>query len=215
MKAALGMFALFSGAALVIHIISGFSLRLALVGSAGIVTLAVASLWRRVDATRRSRFVRLLWVGASSGILATLAYDASRYVLSLWDASPYNPFEAIRMFGILLAGREAAPASVYTAGSAFHLFNGTSFGVGYAFLFGRRGILAGILWGLFLETFQITLYPGWLDIRAYREFVQISAFSHVVYGSVLGFVCQRRLAGVGSLDPADLHIPSRGGSANG
>jgi hypothetical protein len=215
MKAVLGMFALFSGAALVIHIISGFSLRLAVFSSAGIVALAVASLWRRVDATRRSRFVRLLWVGASSGILATLAYDASRYVLSLWDTSPYNPFEAIRMFGILLAGREAASASVYAAGSAFHLFNGTSFGLGYAFLFGRRGILAGILWGLFLETFQVTLYPGWLDIRAYREFVQISAFGHVVYGSVLGFLCQRMIAGTGTLDQADFRAFSGGGSANG
>lgn len=215
MKAVLGMLATFSGAALVIHIISGFSLRLALLGSAGIVALAVASLWRRVDTTHRERFVRLLWVGAFSGLLATLAYDTSRYVLSLWDNSLYNPFEAIRVFGVLLAGREAAPATVYSAGSAFHLFNGTSFGIGYAFLFGRRGILAGILWGLFLETFQITLYPGWLDIRAYREFVQISAFSHVVYGSVLGLLCQRMIAGTGSLDPADFREFSRRGSFNG
>jgi hypothetical protein len=212
MRAVLGMFALFSGAALVIHIISGFSLRLALFSSAGVVALAIASLWRRVDATRRGRFVRLLWVGASSGILATLAYDASRYVLSLWDTSPYSPFEAIRMFGILLAGKGAAPASVYTTGSVFHLFNGMSFGVGYAFLLGQKGILAGILWGLFLEIFQITLYPGWLDIRAYREFVQISAFGHVVYGSVLGLICQHRLAGGGSLEPANFSRLSRGGS---
>ena len=32
----------------------------------------------------------------------------------------------------------------------------------------------GIGWGLFLEAFQLTLYPGWLDIRLYQEFATIS-----------------------------------------
>jgi hypothetical protein len=61
----------------------------------------------------------------------------------------------------------------------------------YCVLFGRRGVPGGIAWGVFLEAFQLTLFPGWLDIRAYREFVQISALSHIVYGATLGFLCKR------------------------
>jgi hypothetical protein len=48
--------------------------------------------------------------------------------------------------------------------------------------------------------FQLTLYPGWLNIRLYAEFAQISAISHVVYGLVLGKACQvglGRTAGTG------------------
>ena len=41
---------------------------------------------------------------------------------------------------------------------------------------------------LFLEVFQLTLYPGWLDIGFYAEFVQISAISHLVFGATLGMV---------------------------
>lgn len=73
-----------------------------------------------------------------------------------------------------------------------HLLNGTSFGVAYLFLFARdgrtsvrRALLTGVGWGLFLETFQLTLYPGWLDIRLYQEFATISALSHIVYGATL------------------------------
>ena len=86
------------------------------------------------------------------------------------------------------------------AGIAFHLLNGTTFGVAYVFLFARHGsfstrraIVTGLTWGLFLEMFQITLYPGWLDVRAYTEFAAISFLGHVVYGFTLGVVARAGL----------------------
>jgi len=182
---------LFSGVALVAHIVSGVSLRLALGLTAGVMVLSVGSLWQRTSPPERRRLVRVVRVGLLSGILATIAYDAARYALSILDSSPYNPFEAIRLFGVLLAGESAAAPLVYASGTTFHLVNGMSFGVVYCVLFGRRGVPGGIIWGVFLEVFQLTLYPGWLDIRAYREFAQISALSHIVYGATLGFLCKR------------------------
>jgi hypothetical protein len=52
----------------------------------------------------------------------------------------------------------------------------------------RRGLATGIAWGLFLESFQLAIYPGWLNIRFLDEFRQISFLSHVVFGAVLGLL---------------------------
>lgn len=194
LSGAAGAAALFSGAALVTHIVSRVSLRLALAVAGVIVTLSATVVWRGASSAARQHLRRRAATGAMSGLIATGMYDATKTTLSWLDPSPYNPFEAIRAFGRLLAGPGAARYTIYATGCAFHLLNGTLFGVAFAFLFGRRGTLAGVLWGLFLEIFQLMLFPGWLDIRFYREFVQISALSHVVYGAVLGALCRRVLA---------------------
>ena len=44
--------------------------------------------------------------------------------------------------------------------------------------------------GLFLEAFQLTLYPDWLGIRFVDEFVRISALSHIAYGASLGLIAR-------------------------
>lgn len=191
----LGVFALFSGAALLTHIVSGFSLRLALGLAAAIVVLGVAVRWRRASPELRAKMARFSRVGLLAGLLATGVYDLSKFVLSRWDDSPYNPFEVIRAFGRLLAGSSASTTLVYIAGTAFHLMNGLFFGIAFCFFFGRRGVLAGVAWGFFLELFQLTLYPGWLNIGFYSEFVQISALSHLTYGAVLGLFCKFALRG--------------------
>src|SRR6266511_394953 len=186
----LGVSALGSGAALVAHIVSGVSLRLALVLTSALLMFVIGSLWRRVALSERSRLIRSLKTGLISGSFATVSYDTTKFALSQWNPSPYNPFEVIRVFGILLVGSATPEAIVYSAGTAFHLVNGISFGIAFCLLFGHHGIGAGIAWGIFLEVFQLTLYPGWLDIRFYQEFVQISALGHLVYGAVLGFSCR-------------------------
>jgi len=38
---------------------------------------------------------------------------------------------------------------------------------------------------------MLGLYPGWLHIKAYGEFAQMSMVGHVVYGSVLGVLARR------------------------
>lgn len=132
-------------------------------------------------------------IGVAAGIIATVGYDLSKYALSQWDRSPYDPFEAIRIFGVLLAGSAAPAAIIITAGVAYHVLNGVTFAVAFCFLFGERGVTVGILWGLFLETFQLALFPGWLDMRFFQEFLQISFLAHVVYGAILGLVCRHQL----------------------
>lgn len=186
----MGVSALFSGVALLTHIIGGVSLRLALLLAPILPISVFGVVWSRMTPDARHKTVARLKVGVLAGLLATTAYDLTRFMLYRLDTSPYNPFEVIRVFGSLIVGTSAKPLLVYTAGAAFHALNGLCFAIAYWFLFGRYGVLAAIVWALFLEVFQLTLYPGWLNIKFYREFLQISAASHVSYGTVLGLGCQ-------------------------
>lgn len=188
-----GTGALFSGAALVTHIVTGISLRLGLAVAGALLVLGLALLLGRSSPDQRFWIGRRVKVALFAGVLATASYDTSKFVLSQFETAPYNPFEAIRVFGVLIAGSSAPATTMWVAGASFHVLNGTAFGVGFSLLFKQPGILTGIAWGLFLELFQLTLFPGWLDIRFYSEFLQISAFSHIVYGAVLGHLCQRGL----------------------
>ena len=189
-----------NGAALLAHIFFGFPMPLLLAVTWTVAVLSIAALAVLGDPLGRAAIVRIVRLGMVAGILATLAYDVTKFALSQLDPSPFNPFEATRIFGTLLVG-EAAPATlVQVAGWTFHLINGTTFGIAFACLFARfgrgslrAGFVGGIAWGLFLETFQLTLYPGWLSIRFLDEFRQISFLSHVVFGAVLGVIVPRGL----------------------
>jgi hypothetical protein len=183
----LGIGALFSGIALLAHILAGISLRFALALTLGLLTLTLLLLWQRTSTEERSPMMRRTIVGLVSGLLATASYDSAKFALSQWDPSPYNPFEAIHLFGLLLAGSSASNLVVNAAGTLFHLVNGISFGLAFCLLVERPGLLSGIGWGLFLAVLQITLYPGWTPMNFYQEFATISAISHVLYGIVLGY----------------------------
>jgi hypothetical protein len=181
---------------IVLHVDLRVGLALTAVGMLAGVAIASA----RASSDRRRWMLRSVVTGVVAGALATAGYDVTRYTLSVFDASPYDPFEAIRRFGALLTGGSTDPATIAITGGLFHLLNGSSFGVAYVFLFARdgqttlrRALATGFGWGLFLELFQIGLYPGWLDIRAYSEFVTISAVGHLVYGATLGAVARTLL----------------------
>ena len=202
----IGMASLGGGAALVVHILSGVSLPLALAAAAGLLVGAGLVVWRRADVDQRRGLTRLAKVGLVSGLVATLVYDLVRTVLSRFDTSPYDPFEALRAFGSAIAGPSASPTAVLVAGTAFHLFNGVAFGVAFCLLFRRGGALRGMAWGAFLEVFQLTLYPGWLDIRAYQEFAQISALSHLAYGATLGWTARTWIGRIRTLERGDTSV---------
>ena len=218
--ALVGLAALASGVALLTNIIAGFSLPLALAIAAACVTLGLTVPIARASPERRAWIGRTALIAAICGAGAVVAYDGSRAILSQLDPSPFNPFEALGVFGRLLVGPGADPMAIAIAGIGFHLLNGTSFALAYTFLFARggqtsvkRAAVAGMAWGLFLETFQLTLYPGWLDIRFYEEFVRISFLGHLVYGAVLGLSTRWALRRFGSDEPVD--VPVQPGTSGG
>ncbi len=196
LRFAVGIGALFSGAALLGNIIIGIPLPITLGVMLAVVAAGLALLLWRARPEQRRRIGRVALIGVAAGIMATLVYDAAKVGLSQLDPSPYNPFEATRIFGELLIGTEAPLPALLVTGAAFHFLNGTMFGLAYTSLFARpwRGIayalLSGVAWGLFLETFQYMLYPDWLGITLVDEFARISALSHVAYGASLGLLAR-------------------------
>jgi hypothetical protein len=193
----LALLALFSGIALLLNIVGRVNLRAALAMTLSVSVAGLALVTWRAASPERRLLGRSIVVGSVAGFIATMAYDVSKAGLSVPDPSPYNPFHAIRIFGELLAGSSAGETAIVASGAAFHLLNGTMFGIAYVFLFARDGGISvrralgtGVGWGVFLELFQLTLYPGWLDIRTYEEFATISALGHIVYGATLGTIAR-------------------------
>ena len=184
-----------NGIALLGTILFALPLPLLLVATWTMGIIAFAAIVTASAPAARSGLASFLVVGLGAGIIATLAYDVSKAILSQLDPSPYNPFEAMKVFGRLLLGESDSPEAMLIAGWIFHLANGWTFAIAYTLLVARaggvsrrRGILTGIAFGLFLELFQLTLYPGWLNVRFPDEFRQISFLSHVVFGAVLGIL---------------------------
>jgi hypothetical protein len=200
----------FSGVALLLNILGGISLLLALAVMTALLLIVLAAVLRVSSPESRGWMLRTVAAGIGIGLSATLIYDLTKTLLSQLDPSPFDPFHVISIFGALILGTDADPVLIAIVGTAFHLVNGTSFGVAYLFLFARdgrtrlrRALLTGVGWGLFLETFQLTLYPGWLDIRLYQEFATISALSHLVYGATLGILGRHVLRRVFRHSPFD------------
>ena len=136
--------------------------------------------------------------GIAAGLAATVAYDVAKALLSLFDATRWDPFEATHVFGLVLIGDAAPDPLVRAAGWMFHFSNGATFGMSFTFLFGTwaranrlAAIALGAAWGVFLESFQLALFPGWLSIKALDEFRQVSFLAHVVFGVTLGFLVRR------------------------
>lgn len=190
-----GVASLANGAALVIHILGGIRLPVLLAITWAIAVGTVVAFAGIGDPRGMAAIRRNVVVGLLAGTVAVLAYDATKAVLAQLDPSPYNPFAVTRIFGAILVGESAPPALITTVGWAFHLMNGCTFAIAYSCLFARdgdiskrRAVVTGVTWGLFLETFQLLLYPGWLKIGFLDEFRRISFSAHVVFGAGLGLM---------------------------
>ena len=203
-----GVASLANGAALVAHILGGISLPVLLAVTWAVAVGTVVAFAGVGDPTGKAAVGRNVVVGLVAGTVAVLAYDATKAVLAQLDPSPYNPFEVTQIFGAILVGKSAPPALVAAVGWAFHLMNGCTFAIAYSCLFARdgdiskrRAVVTGVTWGLFLETFQLLLYPGWLKIGFVDEFRRISFSAHVVFGAGLGLMVPyglRRMHGGGA-----------------
>jgi hypothetical protein len=199
--ATIGLAAGFSGLAIITTILTGIPLWLVESATVLVPLTFVTVVIRRTPRPIVLEIWRVVRTGLVAGFAASIVYDATRISLSIFDPSPYNPFEAIRQFGLGMLGADAALPLVFSAGFVIHFLNGTTFGVIYAIFAGRhvrtvRGaVLSGVAWGLTLELIQSILYPGWLKIPnvVLDEFLIISGLGHVMYGATLGFGVRRLL----------------------
>ncbi len=199
-----------SGAALVASILSRSTLAVALPIT---VALGIAgSAWslRRAPGPVRRALVGRVRAGVVAGLLGTAAYDLVRYAVVQVFGLSFRPFHALHVFGQLLVGEDASPTAIAIAGIAFHVTNGTTFGIAHALLFGRPSIPTGLAWAVILECFMITLYPGWLNVSRVDELALVSILGHIAYGITLGLLTPRLMATPASrsLRSAPVRIPA-------
>jgi hypothetical protein len=145
----------------------------------------------------QAELARRVKAGLLAGLLATLAYDLVRWVVVTVFHYTFWPFDIFPLFGYAIAGSNLTPGFATAIGLIYHYVNGLFFAAGYAILFAPRSWWIGILWALGLESLMLSIYPGWLHIQAFNEFLSVSMIGHLVYGSVLGIMSRwtwRRLA---------------------
>lgn len=191
-RAVLALFPLSTGAAVVVTILfvpdSLLWPALVLVGGTGLT--AAILIWRIRPQARRV-LGRRARVGLVAGVVATLAYDAVRWLLVVVTPWTVDPFGAFPIFGQLLIGTDATGPAVWTAGTLFHAANGLGFAVGYVLVIRRPGLVSAVAWAMVLELFTILLYPDWLGVPAIGELVSVSLLGHLAYGLALGLVAIR------------------------
>jgi hypothetical protein len=182
-----------TGAALLIYLISGISLGAAVTLVLAGAMIVGAGIWRRSASHDRAAVRQTVWAGIPAGVLATTAYDLSRFVLIELTGIQFWPFDIFTIFGQALIGVGYTGSLIAAVGIVYHLANGIGFGIAYTIMFGRHGVLAGIVWALLLEVLMVTFYPGWLGLKALNDFLQVSIVGHLVYGAVLGVTARALL----------------------
>ena len=133
-------------------------------------------------------FNDLIIQGGKWGLLATLFYDAIRPLLKLIFRFDFNPYRAMPIFGELITGlSQSAPLAIF-AGWTYHFWNGISFGMMFALLAPKGGILKGFLWSMALQGLMMWVYPHFLEIRlADPGFLMTGLVGHGLWGVVLGY----------------------------
>jgi hypothetical protein len=184
----LALLPLATGAALVVHILSRVSLGLSLLVGFALVSVTGVLAWRRLRIDARREMARRAVAGLVAGLLGTLAYDLVRLVVVKVFHYTFWPFDIFSLFGLAIVGPGLPPLLTTAVGVIYHYMNGILFAIAYAILLAPRGWWSGILWALGLEACMLALYPGWLHIQAYNEFVSVSMIGHLAYGTTIGIV---------------------------
>jgi hypothetical protein len=136
-------------------------------------------------------FINDLVVGVIAGLIATLVYDAVRFVLNRTVFTQYDSFKAIYIFGSWISGKEVTTPQAAIAGWTYHFWNGLSIALFYVLTFGRRHWIYAVGWALVMEACMLGLFPFFLQVTDKIDFIALSMIGHLAYGLVLGFIAQK------------------------
>jgi hypothetical protein len=161
--------------------------------------LALAAISAAIRRSHSAISRAVLW-GAVAGALATVPLEVIRLIGFHFD---YLPGNLPRLMGVLLLDRFAEGPSTASdiAGWAYHFWNGASFGIIYAVLFGTRrrwlgplyGLLIGI--GFMVSPVVISLGVGFFGLQFSYGFPVTVTLAHLGFGVALGFLARCFLAG--------------------
>lgn len=155
--------------------------------------------------TGDGRLFRAVAHGATSGLLAAIAYDIFRlpFVKSMeWHLDPWVPFlplfKVFPRFGALILGESSEQAHyswmAHAVGWAYHFSNGATFGVLYVAAVGRPARCSW-LWAVWMAVglelgMLLTPYPAYFHIRTTSLFIFVTLTAHLLFGVVLGKATQ-------------------------
>jgi len=182
-----------TGAALVVHIVARVSFGLSVLTAVGVIAVASTTVWRLLPPASRAATRQRVLIGIAAGLAATAAYDGSRLIAVTLVPVSFWPFDTLSIFGRLLVGPLASPLLAAGVGTAYHVCNGVGFAIAFTLLFRRPTLARGLVWAAGLELLMVSLYPGWLNLRALDEFAGVSVVGHIAYGATLGAVSSRLL----------------------
>ena len=129
--------------------------------------------------------------GALAGVLATLAYDVIRPPMRWAFGFEYDPFRAVTLFGELITG-QTGTALAHLAGWTFHAIDGISFGIIFASIFPRGGVLPGLAAAGVLQMLLMLSYPFLVGVPLGNAgFLTMGVVGHAVFGVVLGAVVRQ------------------------
>lgn len=177
-----------------------------LLPAVAVLFIVVLLSWKSVPAVGRS----IVW-GALAGAIATLGLEAVR--LTGYEMG-YMPGNMPRLMGVLLLNRFALGPSVASdfAGWAYHFWNGASFGILYAVIFGvsRRwvGVLYALLvgFGFLVSPVALSMGVGYFGLQFSIGFPITVMAAHVVFGALLGVLAHRFLCGQHSVLMTELRV---------
>jgi hypothetical protein len=168
-----------------------------------------------VVAVRRGHrgLVRRMIAGAACGAAATLGLEAVRLPSFLLGGMPGN---LPRLMGVLLTDRFMLGPSALSdvLGYAYHFWNGASFGLIFAVLFGRASWRWTSIYGLaiglgFLAGPAVrAMGVGFLGLQMPAMTVTV-VVAHLAYGVLLGLCLRRSLPEAGGLLADGRHRPER------
>jgi hypothetical protein len=159
------------------------------------LALISAAIWRSQLTLSRA----VVW-GAVAGALATIPLEVVRLAGFHFD---YMPGNLPRLMGVLLLDRFAEGPSTVSdlAGWAYHFWNGASFGIIYAVLFGTRRRWLGAIYGLLIGIgFMVSpvvksLGVGYFGLQFSYGFPATVILAHLGFGLALGFLTRCFLSG--------------------
>ncbi len=170
--------------------LSTFATHMLLPAIAALLILALALRHRQPDIWQA-----IAW-GAAAGAIATLALEAVRltgYRLG------YMPGNLPRLMGVLLLNRFAQGPNLSSdiAGWAYHFWNGASFGIIYALVFGTRRLWTGVVYGLaigvgfMLSPVVSSLGVGYFGLQFSKGFPVTVLLAHAAFGLALAWLAKR------------------------
>jgi hypothetical protein len=157
----------------------------------GMVLILCIQIW--AGRSGRTVLVNRIRVGFAAGIVALVAYNATRWVCGWLFSLSVSPFYSIYVFGTLITGQPTGSPGALLAGILYHISNGITFAVMYTLVAGPARWWFGLAWGAILEIAMLVIYPSsnLLQPPSMTPFVAVSLMSHAVYGSALGVISER------------------------